>query len=159
MRATLMAMVFGVAACVGGKGDDTDETGAAVEACDLAESSQTCPECSNGEITCSFVGISATAPSCGDCQARGLLYQQLCDEGVVADAETIEADTVCAPPSCVVITDNCQDPCAPLCVRADSQGGDAALSPATTTCDIACADTAVEDPGECVWDGFGCVFQ
>ena len=147
----LFTLVLG--ACIGGGSkDDTDDTGD-VEACALAADSQTCPECSNGPITCTYGDESATANSCGDCQARSTLYQQLCDAGVTDDRATIEADTVCSPVACVVVYDTCNDPCEPLCVP-EHQVGDVA-----TSCDLGCADTAMPDPGECVNDGFGCAFQ
>jgi hypothetical protein len=156
MSRMMMMMLVSLAACVGGKSDG-DDTGtmSVAEACELAADSQTCPECSSGNATCSFDGVEVTAASCGDCQARGQLYQALCDAGNEADRATIEADTVCEPEACVVFFDTCNDPCQPLCVPASQ----AAAQAPVTECDVACADTALPDPGECVNDGFGCTFQ
>ena len=72
-----------------------DDTTSEPEACALAEEYRGCPECSDGEITCAFETTSATEPSCGDCQARGALYQALCDDGSTASRDDIEAGTTC----------------------------------------------------------------
>lgn len=66
-----------------------------VDACDLAAANDACPECSDGEVECTFRDTSVTAVSCGDCQARSGLYQDLCDAGETATAADIEAETVC----------------------------------------------------------------
>jgi hypothetical protein len=154
-RDTLWLMAL-LAACIGGgdKTTDTTDTSATStsEACALAAEHRSCPECSSGDVTCTYGDTSVTAGSCGDCQARGLLYQTLCDAGVQDDRATIEAGTVCEPSPCVVWFDTCVDPCTPLCLHEH-------LVPTTTTCDLGCTDTALPDPGECVNDGFGCAFQ
>lgn len=74
-----------------------DVTDGDLEACGLAAESQACDDCSNGPMTCTFGATAATENSCGDCHARAALYQALCDAGVEASAEEIEADTVCEP--------------------------------------------------------------
>lgn len=155
MFRTLTLSTLFLAACIGGGDKDGTSTGdtAELEACILAAESQSCPECSSGDVTCSYGDTSVTAGSCGDCQARGLLYQTLCDAGVSDDRATIEAQTVCAPPACVVVYDTCNDPCAPLCLPEHLAAG------VDTSCDLACTDTALPDPGECVNDGYGCTFQ
>lgn len=75
---------------------DIDTAAPVLESCELAEASQTCPSCSDGPLTCEFEGVSVTANSCGECQARGTLYQQLCDDGELATADEIEAGTTCS---------------------------------------------------------------
>jgi hypothetical protein len=77
-------------------GNNDDDNDVDVDgACDLAAEFSGCPECDDGIVTCTYEGASATENSCGGCQARGALYQQLCDADVDADAADIEADTVC----------------------------------------------------------------
>jgi len=63
--------------------------------CDLAHEFVTCPECADGTTTCTYNGTSATELSCGECQARGVLYRQLCDDGVTDSAATVEDGTSC----------------------------------------------------------------
>lgn len=155
MRSWFIWIPLTLAACVGGKSDDEPSDTGELEACELAQDSLTCPECSSGEVTCTYDGISVTAGSCGDCQARGALYQALCDAGVTDDRATIEAETVCGPPTCVIVYDTCNDPCEPLCVPEHALG----QMPISTSCDVACTDTALPDPGECLWTGFACEFQ
>jgi hypothetical protein len=88
----LLVCVGTFAAC-----GDKDDSGAA-GACDLASDHEGCPECYSGEVTCTYSGFSATEGSCGDCQARSALYQQLCDAGVSDSAADIEAGTTCDNP-------------------------------------------------------------
>ena len=141
-------------ACFGGTPPGTDASPTDPSgACALAASSATCPECSDGALTCGFGGVEVTVPSCGECQTRAALYQALCDAGETADQATIEADTVCAAPSCVEWVNPCADPCAFQCTREDQV-------PTLTTCDLGCPDTGLPDPGDCVWTGAGgCAFQ
>jgi hypothetical protein len=95
-RTLLLALPLSLLACTGSGKDDRSDTGSTDgDACELAADSQTCPECSSGDATCTFEETSVTAASCGDCQARAGLYQQLCDDGATADRATIEAETVC----------------------------------------------------------------
>lgn len=68
-----------------------DETAA----CALFEANAACPECSDGEATCTFDGVAETRNSCGGCQARAALYGTLCSQGSTATAAEIEAGTVC----------------------------------------------------------------
>ena len=133
--------LLSLSACIGG---DLDEES---DACDLAESHQTCPECTSGPMTCSFGDTSVTEGSCGDCQARAALYSELCANGETASAEEIEAETVCEPTVCEVWYDGCVDACEPLCV-------DAATIP-ETTCDMGCS-TPLPPPGLCLWAGNEC---
>jgi len=141
-------------ACLGGGSkDDADSADSgdptASEACQLAEDHLACPECSDGIVTCSFGDVSATAASCGGCQAQAALYQALCEAGETADAATIQAGQVCGEPSCEVWFDGCTDPCTPLCVLADSIPD--------STCDLGCTTPGVP-PGECAWNGYDCAF-
>jgi hypothetical protein len=89
-----------LAACAGGSDpkstDDTGGTGVG-GACELAATHQSCPECDDGPVTCTFGDTSVTRTSCGDCQARAALHQALCDADEPAASSTIEADTVCEP--------------------------------------------------------------
>ncbi len=50
--------------------------------CQLAEQYAICAECFDGNVTCSYDGVSETTGSCGTCQAEFALYQRLCDDGV-----------------------------------------------------------------------------
>lgn len=159
MRALLCLPFLVAIACSGGSDDKstpttgaTGETGTAVSgACDLFADLLNCTECSDGPYTCTFGETSATALSCGGCQAQAALYEQLCTDGSTADRATIEADTVCAPTVCVVAFDTCSDPCTPLCVtEADAEGlGD---------CDLGCTTPGAQ-PGTCAWQGSACGFD
>jgi hypothetical protein len=64
-------------------------------ACGLAQRYASCDECYDGDVTCSWGDFSATAASCGECQARGALYRQLCEAEVPGEAALIEDETVC----------------------------------------------------------------
>lgn len=64
-------------------------------ACGLAQRYSACNDCYDGDVTCSWGGFSATEASCGECQARGALYRQLCEAEVEGEAATIEDETVC----------------------------------------------------------------
>ena len=68
---------------------------AASEVCALAQESQTCPECADGTVTCSFDTFEATELSCGGCQARAALYTALCEANVIASRQDIEDGTMC----------------------------------------------------------------
>jgi len=84
------------AGCIGGGDDDPTDSGLLdSEACELAADHDACPECSSGPATCTFEDTTVTENSCGDCQARSTLYQQLCDDGSEATRSTIEDETVC----------------------------------------------------------------
>ena len=78
-----------VAACGPGTGDD--ETAA----CQLHKSQQGCPECYDGEVTCSYGDISVTEGSCGGCQAQAALYEALCAAGVDDSKAEIESGMEC----------------------------------------------------------------
>lgn len=148
------AMILALCACTGSPAtkDDTGTPDTPTGACALAAESQSCPSCSEGDLTCTYGAVSVTAGSCGECQARSALYQALCDAGVTDSREAITEGVTCAPPDCVVWVDTCTDPCAPLCVPEH-------IVPADTTCDLGCPDTALPDPGDCVRVGPSCTFQ
>lgn len=80
-----------------GEGAVGDSAAPVLESCELAASSQTCPSCSDGALTCEFEGSSVTTESCGECQVRAALYQDLCDAGELATADEIVARTACFP--------------------------------------------------------------
>lgn len=101
MKTCAIAFVACAVACFGAcavddNNDDNNDDDVDVDgACDLAADFSGCPECDDGPVTCTYDGVSATENSCGECQARGALYQQLCDADVVDAAADIDADTVC----------------------------------------------------------------
>lgn len=72
--------------------------GCGSDACELASERLGCDDCFDGEVTCSLDGVSVTAGSCGDCQARRALEQALCDAGSTVSRAEIEADEVCEDP-------------------------------------------------------------
>ena len=76
---------------IGDTVDDDDGT----TVCDHADEFQACPECDDGETTCTFEGTSVTRNSCQECQARGALFQQLCDDDADTGAADVEAGTTC----------------------------------------------------------------
>ncbi len=43
-------------------------------ACHLADENLSCPECYDGDVSCSYEDIVVTEPSCGGCQAASALY-------------------------------------------------------------------------------------
>ena len=65
------------------------------DACALFASNEGCPECADGEVTCSYGDASVTLFSCGGCQAEFGLYYELCEAGITDSAETIQTDMVC----------------------------------------------------------------
>lgn len=97
MRTILLALGLLLTPACGDR-DDDDSAGDGSDACDLARENQACPECYSGEVTCSYGDTDATAGSCGDCQARSALYQQLCDDGIADSRADIEAGTTCSDP-------------------------------------------------------------
>ena len=98
LRIALMSGCFLLAACTGEEtgGGGTGTT--ALDACRMATTQLSCPSCSDGELTCSYDGVSATETSCGDCQALASLYQALCDAGNEASQQEIEDGAVCVAP-------------------------------------------------------------
>lgn len=78
---------------------DKDSAAVEVPACGLADDHASCNECYSGEVTCTYGDESATAGSCGDCQARGALYAALCEAGVADSREALEAGTSCSDPT------------------------------------------------------------
>ena len=93
-----IALALSLTAC-GEKDDtstDTDDNGAATsDACALAADNAECPECYDGDVTCTYGEHSETRASCGGCQAQEALYAALCAAGTSASAAEIEAGTVC----------------------------------------------------------------
>ena len=59
-----------------GVGCDTPDN---TDACDLFEDHMACPECYDGDVTCSYGDTSVTQGSCGGCQAEAGLYAALCE--------------------------------------------------------------------------------
>ena len=56
---------------------------------------QGCDSCLDGEVTCTFDGMSRTKPSCGGCQAELSLYLALCEANSTASVEEIQDGMVC----------------------------------------------------------------
>jgi hypothetical protein len=76
--------------------DDTDpDTDTDADVCELARDYEICPECYSGEVQCIYGEFTATVGSCGECQARGALYAELCEAGVEDDGARIERETTC----------------------------------------------------------------
>jgi hypothetical protein len=71
------------------------DAGSSDGACELAAAVGGCPECADGDVTCSFAGMSVTRMSCGGCQARQALLQALCESGATASAAEIETGMIC----------------------------------------------------------------
>ena len=65
------------------------------DACDYLQAAEGCPECADGEVTCTYGDVSVTEFSCGGCQAEQMLMAELCAHGDETPAETILADMVC----------------------------------------------------------------
>jgi hypothetical protein len=65
-------------------------------ACLQAAENNACPECYDGDTTCTYGDISVTEASCQECQARVALLDALCEAGVMDDADTLETGTECA---------------------------------------------------------------
>ena len=63
-------------------------------ACAMAAAVGGCPECYDGDITCTFGDTSVTRGSCGGCQARLGLYEALCAAGSTATEAEITAGMV-----------------------------------------------------------------
>ena len=89
-------MSMSLVAC--GDKDDEDTGAAAAAACQLAEEISACPECADGDVTCTYGELSVTELSCGDCQARSQLYNDLCDGGVEDSEADILAGVECSDP-------------------------------------------------------------
>ena len=82
---TFLSVLFTLTAC------EPAEPGA----CLLAAANEGCPECYDGDVSCSYEDIVVTEPSCGGCQAANALYTALCVAGSEASEEEILADMVC----------------------------------------------------------------
>ena len=94
----ILFITVGLIGC--GDKDDSGETGspAVSGACELAAEIEACPECADGEVTCSYGDESATELSCGDCQARSALLDALCDADIEDSRADIEAGLSCSDP-------------------------------------------------------------
>ena len=94
----LLLITVGLIGC--GDKDDSGETGspALSGACELAAEIEACPECADGDVTCSYGEESVTELSCGDCQARSSLLNQLCDGEIEDSRDDIEAGLSCSDP-------------------------------------------------------------
>ena len=68
------------------------------DACTLSLQNVSCPECYDGDVTCSLDGVTVTEASCNGCQARNALYDALCVSGSTVTAAQMEADEVCGDP-------------------------------------------------------------
>jgi len=80
-------------------GDKDDDSGSSeTAACQLADENAGCPECADGDVTCTYGDHSATEMSCGDCQARSQLYHDLCEAGVEDSEADILAGVECSDP-------------------------------------------------------------
>lgn len=100
MRALIPALMlsFGLIAC-GDEEDSADSGSVEVSAaCELAAEIDGCPECADGDVTCSYGDESATALSCGDCQARVALLDELCAAEIEDSRADIEAGLSCSEP-------------------------------------------------------------
>jgi hypothetical protein len=82
-------MLVGLAAC------DEDQDDERSAACQLQEANQECPECYDGDMTCTYGDVSVTEGSCGGCQARSALYQALCAAGNDDTKAEIESGMDC----------------------------------------------------------------
>lgn len=118
-------------------------------ACALAEAVQTCPSCTDGPMRCSFGWTSTVSGTCGECQARHTLYAALCDAGETANADRIEAETVCEAVTCELRYD-CA--CEPYCFAAPGPPTQSTTTPCT-------CPTPPIDPGTCAWNGAECAFE
>lgn len=65
------------------------------DACSLFDEGIGCPECADGDVTCSLDGVEVTRLSCGGCQARAALLEELCNAGSTVTEAEIDADGVC----------------------------------------------------------------
>ena len=91
-RAVLGVWLFLAEALAGCSDDDS---GCTDVACEMVADHTGCPECLDGTVTCTFGPYSATEPSCGGCQARYALLMQLCEAGVDACEDDLEAGIEC----------------------------------------------------------------
>ena len=75
-------------------GDPPGLTGA----CQLAAQELGCAGCYDGAVTCTYGEESVTTASCGDCQARIALWDQLCEAGIEDSRAEIESGLTCSDP-------------------------------------------------------------
>ena len=109
MRTWMTVMVLSLGICACGDNDSGDSGSTSVPdtgspppisgACVLAAEELGCAACYDGEVTCSYGEESVTVGSCGDCQSRIALYDQLCESGIDDSREDIEAGIVCSDPA------------------------------------------------------------
>ena len=108
-----MGLALGLVACSDKDDTGDDDSGTSLTgACELYASIDACPECADGEVTCSYGDVSVTEMSCGGCQAEVALYKELCDSGNTDSVAEIEAGMECDTP-----------PKSPACVLADEWAG------------------------------------
>lgn len=115
------------------------DTGGLTGGCELAASHQSCPSCTDGPTTCTFGDQVATAGSCGDCQARALLYAQLCTAGGDETAAEIVAGTVCESFTCEPRY-TCD--CTPVCGPSNEP--------------VTCGESCTGELPACEWSGQSC---
>ena len=72
-----------------------NEPSSSDDACAWVADQMGCPECADGDVTCSFEDQSVTEMSCGGCQAQVGLMSALCDSGSTATAQDILDGMVC----------------------------------------------------------------
>lgn len=84
--ALLVAFSTGAVSCGGGGG------GGAI--CDDLEGIA-CDDCYDGLTRCEFDGVEVTERSCGGCQARFALLQELCASGSERTIEEVDAGMEC----------------------------------------------------------------
>ena len=90
MRPLLLLLLL--TACPG-----TDDPTGITDACRIVDEGMGCPECADGDVTCSLDGLERTEMSCGGCQARASLIAALCDAGSQVTEAEIDDDMVCVP--------------------------------------------------------------
>lgn len=97
---TPLALCLGLAACGDKDSDSGTDTAAeaTTAACQLALDLGDCGACYDGIVTCTYGDASVTEGSCGDCQARAGLYNQLCEAGIEDSEEDILAGLECSEP-------------------------------------------------------------
>jgi len=73
-------------------------TGCAEEpgVCDSVDG-EACDQCSDGEFTCTYDGVSVTTDACQGCQTRLALFDELCALGRTDSRAEVDASMVCDP--------------------------------------------------------------
>ena len=70
-------------------------TGGEPVICDLATQEAVCPECFDGNVTCTFEDTSVTEASCGGCQAEASIYTELCALDPSISQADLDAELEC----------------------------------------------------------------